>query len=107
MQIEYDVELYGAEKKVQLPFVMGVMSDLSGVNLSEADMSHTNLSGTNLSGAERTIEVDEHVVPLAGSVCECLACDIDLKLHGGAISIAGFQMAAPRRFRWRAQPPRR
>ncbi|WP_256360778.1 type VI secretion system contractile sheath small subunit [Methylomonas koyamae] len=30
MQIEYDVELYGSEKKVQLPFVMGVMSDLSG-----------------------------------------------------------------------------
>lgn len=32
VQIEYDVELYGAEKKVQLPFVMGVMSDLSGDN---------------------------------------------------------------------------
>ena len=30
VQIEYDVELYGAEKSVQLPFVMGVMSDLSG-----------------------------------------------------------------------------
>ena len=30
VQIEYDIELYGAEKKVQLPFVMGVMSDLSG-----------------------------------------------------------------------------
>ena len=30
MQIEYDVELYGAEKKVQLPFVMGVLADLSG-----------------------------------------------------------------------------
>jgi type VI secretion system protein ImpB len=30
VQIEYDVELYGAQKKVQLPFVMGVMSDLSG-----------------------------------------------------------------------------
>ena len=30
VQIEYDVELYGAEKKVHLPFVMGVMSDLSG-----------------------------------------------------------------------------
>jgi type VI secretion system protein ImpB len=30
VQIEYDVELYGAEKKVQLPFVMGAMSDLSG-----------------------------------------------------------------------------
>jgi type VI secretion system protein ImpB len=30
VQIEYDVELYGAEKKVQLPFVMGVISDLAG-----------------------------------------------------------------------------
>jgi len=30
VQIEYDVELYGAKKKVQLPFVMGVMADLSG-----------------------------------------------------------------------------
>lgn len=31
VQIEYDVELYGAEKKIQLPFVMGVLSDLSGM----------------------------------------------------------------------------
>jgi len=30
VQIEYDVEVYGAEKKVQIPFVMGVMADLSG-----------------------------------------------------------------------------
>ena len=30
VQIEYDLELYGAEKKVNLPFVMGVMADLSG-----------------------------------------------------------------------------
>jgi type VI secretion system protein ImpC len=30
VQIEYDVELYGSVKKVQLPFVMGVMADLSG-----------------------------------------------------------------------------
>jgi len=30
VQIEYDVETYGAEKKMQLPFVMGVMADLSG-----------------------------------------------------------------------------
>jgi type VI secretion system protein ImpB len=30
VQIEYDVETYGAEKKQQLPFVMGVMADLSG-----------------------------------------------------------------------------
>lgn len=30
VQIEYDLELYGAEKKVELPFVLGVMADLSG-----------------------------------------------------------------------------
>ena len=30
VQVEYDVELYGAEKVVNLPFVMGVMADLSG-----------------------------------------------------------------------------
>lgn len=30
VQIEYDVELYGAQKKVQLPFVMGVFADLAG-----------------------------------------------------------------------------
>ncbi|MDX7990440.1 type VI secretion system contractile sheath small subunit [Xenorhabdus littoralis] len=30
VQIEYDVELYGSEQKIQLPFVMGVMADLAG-----------------------------------------------------------------------------
>lgn len=40
VQIEYEVELYGAQKKVELPFVMGVMSDLSGdsrENLASVD----------------------------------------------------------------------
>jgi type VI secretion system protein ImpB len=32
VQIEYDVELYGGNKKVELPFVVGVMTDLSGDN---------------------------------------------------------------------------
>ena len=30
VQIEYDVEVYGAEKSMQIPFVMGVMADLAG-----------------------------------------------------------------------------
>ena len=30
VQIEYDVEVYGPERKIQLPFVMGVMADLVG-----------------------------------------------------------------------------
>lgn len=35
VQIEYDLELYGAEKKINLPFVMGVMADLSGKSSAE------------------------------------------------------------------------
>lgn len=31
VQIEYDVEIYGSEKSVELPFVMGVFADLSGL----------------------------------------------------------------------------
>ena len=35
VQIEYDLELNGAQKKVQLPFIMGVMSDLAGKSESD------------------------------------------------------------------------
>jgi type VI secretion system protein ImpB len=35
VHIEYDVETYGSRKKIELPFVMGVMSDLSGKSLKE------------------------------------------------------------------------
>lgn len=34
VQIEYDVEDYGSEKKVRLPFIMGVVADLAGKNKS-------------------------------------------------------------------------
>jgi len=30
VQIEYDVETFGAQKKVNLPFIVGVMADLAG-----------------------------------------------------------------------------
>ncbi|MGC0154650.1 type VI secretion system contractile sheath small subunit [Chromobacterium vaccinii] len=33
VQIEYDVEVYGSQKKVELPFVAGVLADLSGDNV--------------------------------------------------------------------------
>lgn len=35
VQIEYDVEIYGSEKKIQIPFVMGVMADLAGKQKEE------------------------------------------------------------------------
>jgi type VI secretion system protein ImpB len=37
VQIEYDVELYGAEKKIQLPFVMGVLSGKPAEPLAPVD----------------------------------------------------------------------
>ncbi|KTT20558.1 type VI secretion system contractile sheath small subunit [Pseudacidovorax intermedius] len=30
VQIDYDIEMYGQQQSVELPFVMGVMADLSG-----------------------------------------------------------------------------
>jgi type VI secretion system protein ImpB len=35
VHIEYEVETFGAKQKVELPFVMGVMSDLSGKSTVE------------------------------------------------------------------------
>ena len=43
VQIEYDVELYGAQRKVELPFVMGVLADLAGARAGELpDLSERN-----------------------------------------------------------------
>mgnify|MGYP006376738201 CR=1 FL=1 len=41
VQIEYDVETYGSMKRIELPFVMGVLADLSGNNAGseKADMA--------------------------------------------------------------------
>lgn len=35
VQIEYEVGLYGAQKKVQIPFVIGVMFDMSRANAGD------------------------------------------------------------------------
>ena len=37
VQIEYDLETLGSEKKISLPFIMGVMADLSGNPAETAD----------------------------------------------------------------------
>ena len=46
VQIEYDVEVYGAEKKVQIPFVMGVMADLAGKSADEQPWKSTSTTST-------------------------------------------------------------
>jgi type VI secretion system protein ImpB len=56
VQIEYDVELYGAEKKIQLPFVMGVLADLSG------DQKRRSAEDDNPQDGDRRIGVTPEAV---------------------------------------------
>lgn len=60
VQIEYDVELYGAEKKMQLPFVMGVLADLSGnagkAQPPVADRKFLEISSENLDDRMKAME---------------------------------------------------
>jgi type VI secretion system protein ImpB len=60
VQIEYDVEIYGSEKKVQIPFVMGVMADLSGKSEVElpdiADRKFTEVDFDNFDARMKAIK---------------------------------------------------
>lgn len=59
VQIEYDVELYGADKAVQLPFIMGVMADLAGKNeeqLSVTDRKFLEIDIDNFDDRMRSIQ---------------------------------------------------
>lgn len=60
VQIEYDVEIYGAERTIQLPFVMGVMADLAG-NSNEpqaeiADRKFQDIDVTNFDERMKAIK---------------------------------------------------
>ena len=57
VQIEYDVELYGSEKKVELPFVMGVMADLSGAPTAElADVSEREFAEIDIDNFDAVLK---------------------------------------------------
>jgi type VI secretion system protein ImpB len=60
VQIEYDVEVYGSEKKMQIPFIMGVMADLSGKQLdpfpSVADRKFLEIDIDNFDERMRSIK---------------------------------------------------
>jgi hypothetical protein len=49
VQIEYDVELYGAEKKIQLPFVMGCWPTSPASRPSRSKMWPNASSSTSMS----------------------------------------------------------
>ena len=59
VQVEYDVELYGAEKKVNLPFVMGVLSDLSGkseIKTKVDDKNFIDIDSSNFNDVMKKIK---------------------------------------------------
>jgi len=60
VQIEYDLETYGSQKKQQLPFVVGVMSDLSGKPADElppvADRKFLEIDVDNFDDRMRAIK---------------------------------------------------
>lgn len=60
VQIEYDLETYGAEKAVELPFVMGVMADLTGKADSpdEVPSEHATARGAIADRSFLEIDVD-------------------------------------------------
>ena len=64
VQIEYDVETYGSEKKVQLPFVMAVLADLAGRSERRiADVAQRRFADIDVDN------FDERVKALAPRVC--------------------------------------
>jgi len=60
VQIEYDVEVFGAQKKVQLPFVMGVLADLAGKQkeppLAVADRKFLEIDVDNFDARMRSMK---------------------------------------------------
>jgi len=59
VQIEYDVDVQGDDKKVQLPFINGVIADLSGDNRADlpviADRSFLEIDADNFDDRLRAI----------------------------------------------------
>ena len=57
VHIEYEVETYGARQKVELPFVMGVMSDLSGKsNVEKKPLDKRDFSEFDMDNFEQRME---------------------------------------------------
>ncbi len=57
VHIEYEVETYGARQKVELPFVMGVMSDLSGKsNVEKKSLDKRDFAEFDMDNFEQRME---------------------------------------------------
>ena len=58
VEIDYEVELYGAEKKINLPFVMGVMADLSGQQEKGDEVEASAKTARGTVGERKFLDID-------------------------------------------------
>ena len=80
VHIEYEVETYGSRQKVELPFVMGVMSDLSGKSTVEKKpMDKRDFLEFDMDNFEQRMEA---IAPRAA-----FAVDNTLTDEGGKLSV--------------------
>jgi type VI secretion system protein ImpB len=84
VQIEYDVEIYGSEKKVQIPFVMGVLADLSGKPVDPlpeiADRKFLEIDIDNFDARMKSIKPRvpvqwDHTLKAGGTINNDQSCD--------------------------------
>ena len=74
VHIEYEVQTYGASEKVSLPFVMGVLSDLSGKSEKEKkempDRDFSDVSMDNFGEFQKSIAPARYEVLTVGCVAD-------------------------------------
>jgi len=93
VQIEYDIELYGADKKVQLPFVMGVMADLTGnAGKAPAPLPERKFLEVSADNLDDRMSAMEPAVTL--SVANTLTGEGNLKVDMSFQSLDDFSPAA-------------
>ncbi|WP_174278531.1 type VI secretion system contractile sheath small subunit [Sphingomonas bacterium] len=80
VHIEYEVETYGAKQKVDLPFVMGVMSDLSGKShVEKKEASKRDFTEFDMDNFEQRMEA---IAPRAA-----FNVDNTLSAEGGKLAV--------------------
>lgn len=83
VQIEYDLETGGAQKRIELPFIMGVMSDLKGDYDADAGEKAAPVGDRDFKEVS-TANFDRYMK----SVKPRAMMTVDNKLGGGADSLA-------------------
>jgi len=95
VQIEYDVEVNGQTRQVELPFVMGVLSDLSGDNTGDlpiiAEREFTEINQANID--QRMREISPQLQLKLCSICGCRSFVAHAVAMFFSVNLFEFQLA--------------